>query len=81
MMIIAALIGIFLMLVFTKLFSLSMKVIIKLLINSITGVVILFAFNLFAGFFSVNLDINFFNSLIAGFLGIPGLLLLMILNN
>ncbi|WP_425538485.1 pro-sigmaK processing inhibitor BofA family protein [Microaceticoccus formicicus] len=80
MEIIAAIIGIVLMLIIAKVLSVSMKIILKLLLNSLVGVGLLLVFNLLAGFFSLSIEFNFINALVAGFLGFPGIILLLLLN-
>lgn len=63
-----------------KVFSLSMKLFIKLLINAILGAVVLTVFNFFGdALFSFSLDINWLTALITGILGLPGVVLLVIL--
>ena len=51
----------------------------KILINGILGVVILYVVNLIGANFNFGLAINPITALIAGFLGIPGVILLAIL--
>lgn len=74
--------GIILAIVFfvvLKLLKVSTKVFFTLLWNSLIGLVILFAFNLFSGLFGVKLETNFVNSLVAGIFGIPGIVVLLLL--
>lgn len=52
---------------------------IKILINGIVGVVILYIVNYIGAFFNISLAINPINALIAGFLGIPGVAVLIII--
>ncbi|CDH92336.1 Inhibitor of pro-sigmaK processing BofA [Clostridium botulinum B str. Eklund 17B (NRP)] len=51
----------------------------KILINGVLGVVILYVVNLVGANFNFGLAINPITALIAGFLGIPGVILLAIL--
>ena len=62
-----------------KLLSFPLKVLWKLIINAILGAVILFLFNLVGGFLNLSIPINALNALITGVLGIPGVILLLIL--
>ncbi len=78
MEILAAVIGIFLMVLLAKLLAFSVKIIFRLLINSLVGVGLLFVFNLFAGLFNISIAFNFINALVAGFLGVPGIILLLL---
>lgn len=55
------------------------KIILKLLANGIIGGLVLFLINLVGGIFKVTIAINPWTALIAGFLGLPGVVLLLIL--
>jgi len=55
------------------------RIIIKFIINGIIGAVILFFLNVFGGFIGINIAINPITALVAGFLGVPGILLLLFL--
>lgn len=79
MEIIAAIIGILLMLLTAKFLAVSMKIIFKLLVNSLIGIGLLLVFNLLAGLFSVSIEFNFVNALVAGYLGFPGIIILLLL--
>jgi len=52
------------------------KLIWKLILNSAIGLVLLMVFNYFGGYFDFSIPVNIITVLIAGFLGIPGLILL-----
>ena len=56
-----------------------LKFILRLLYNGIIGGLMLWVLNLVGGFFNVGVAINPITALIAGFLGIPGVLLLLVL--
>ncbi|MDD3705728.1 MAG: pro-sigmaK processing inhibitor BofA family protein [Clostridiaceae bacterium] len=58
---------------------LPIKIIVKLVINGIIGAVALFAINIFSGLTGLSIGINPITALIAGFLGIPGIILLLFL--
>ena len=53
----------------------------KLLLNMLSGLVLLFVFNFIGGFFDFALGVNAVNALVAGILGIPGLVLLVLIQN
>lgn len=74
------LIGIVLLFVFVvfKLFSLPIRWIFKLLINTAAGFVFLFLFNYIGAFIGLSLGVNILNALFIGILGIPGLILLLL---
>jgi inhibitor of the pro-sigma K processing machinery len=56
-----------------KFFSLSAR----LLYNGVLGAAMLWLLNLFGSAFGLSLEMNILNALIAGFLGIPGVLFLL----
>ncbi len=80
MILVAGLLGILLLVGLLKILSVSVKVISKLVVNSISGIILLLIFNLVGSIFSTSLEINFVNSLVAGFFGIPGVIILLLLN-
>ncbi|MGB9660388.1 MAG: pro-sigmaK processing inhibitor BofA family protein [Moorellaceae bacterium] len=49
----------------------------KLALNSLFGLLLLWAFNFAGHYFSFTIPLNWLTVLIAGFLGLPGLLLLV----
>lgn len=63
---------------FGKLFALSIRFIIKLVLNGVLGVVLLFLVNFFGAYFNFSIGINIWTALIAGFFGIPGVVFLII---
>ena len=65
------------LLVIKFLFS-QVKLIWKIAVNSISGFVCLWLLNLAAGLTGIVFEINFITALIVGFLGIPGIILLVI---
>ena len=64
-------------LVFKLLFS-QVKLIWKIAVNSISGFICLWLLNLASGITGIVFEINFIPALIVGFLGIPGIILLLI---
>ena len=64
---------------FFKLLSSPIRWILKLLFNALLGFVMLFLVNFFGAFYGIELGTSLINALVAGFLGIPGILLLVIL--
>ena len=75
----AFLVGLVALYIIGLLLVIPLKFLIKLLINAIIGGVLLFIFNMIAGLFGLSIIINPFNALIVGILGIPGLVLLLVL--
>lgn len=55
------------------------KILKKLLINTILGAVLLAVINFAGLYFSFNIALNIYSALIIGILGVPGLILLIIL--
>ncbi|MDO5649164.1 MAG: pro-sigmaK processing inhibitor BofA family protein [Gallicola sp.] len=72
-------IGIFILWLLAKIFSISFKILLKLVFNALGGAVILLLFNLVGGLLGVGIHITFINALIAGIFGIPGVIFLLIL--
>ena len=72
-------IGLVLLYVLGYLLLVPLKWLWKLLVNGVLGGLILFGVNLIGGIFGVRLAVNFVTALIAGLLGIPGVLLLFLL--
>ena len=60
-----------------KLISLPIKIIIKLLINAFIGGVVLFLINLTG---LIALDITWITALIVGFLGVPGVIIVILMH-
>ena len=60
---------------------LPVKFFFKLLLNMLSGLVLLFVFNFIGGFFDFALGVNAVNALVAGILRIPGLVLLVLIQN
>lgn len=65
--------------IFGKYFSFPVKKVIKLVINSIVGALIIFIINLVGTSFNFHIGLSIVNSIIVGILGIPGACLLIIL--
>ncbi|MDR1617238.1 MAG: pro-sigmaK processing inhibitor BofA family protein [Syntrophomonadaceae bacterium] len=74
-----ALVLIVLLAVFSQILMKPVKLIWKLLVNSGIGLILLLTANFIGQYFSLSLPINIITVLIAGFLGIPGILLLFVL--
>ncbi|MDV4149550.1 pro-sigmaK processing inhibitor BofA family protein [Clostridium sp. AL.422] len=50
----------------------------KILMNGIIGIVLLYFTNLLGAYFDFSIGINWITALIAGFLGVPGVIFLVI---
>ncbi|WIV12326.1 pro-sigmaK processing inhibitor BofA family protein [Proteiniborus sp. MB09-C3] len=55
------------------------RYLVKLIINGVIGGVLLFLVNLLGGFIGVHIAINPITAIIAGLLGVPGVILLIVL--
>lgn len=71
--------GLFLLYIIGLLLVIPIKIIGKLIVNGILGGILLLVFNLIGGIFGLNLIINPVTAIVVGFLGIPGVILLLIL--
>lgn len=78
-MIFPILIGVGILFVVLKLLALPMKLIIKLVINGIVGGILIFVVNLIGTNFGFMIDLNWITALIVGFLGVPGVVIVAIL--
>ena len=72
--------GLLLLYIVGWLLVMPVKFILRLLYNGIIGGLMLWALNLAGSFFGLRVAINPVTALIAGFLGIPGVLLIVVLN-
>ncbi|MBZ9609822.1 pro-sigmaK processing inhibitor BofA family protein [Clostridium estertheticum] len=72
------LIGIVGMLIVVKLFSWPLKILVKLILNCVFGVLLLLLANFLGKYVGITIPINAVTSLIAGFLGVPGVIFLII---
>lgn len=64
---------------FLKFMALPLKFAVKVLINTMSGFFLMFAANLIGGIFGVYVPVTFFRAIIAGVLGIPGVILIWII--
>ncbi|MGI5978725.1 MAG: pro-sigmaK processing inhibitor BofA family protein [Oscillospiraceae bacterium] len=70
---------ILLLVLFIKLLAKPLKWVIKFLLNALAGFIALILINFVGGFFGFSLTVNFLNCLIAGCLGMPGVILLILI--
>ena len=61
-----------------KLLFSQVKLIWKIAVNSLSGFICLWLLNLASGLTGIIFEINFITTLVVGFLGIPGILLLLV---
>ena len=67
------------LIIFGKLFIWPLKNIIKLVINSILGGVLIYIINVIGMNFGFHIGLNLITSIVVGLLGLPGAILLIIL--
>lgn len=77
--IMAYIVGLLILYLLGILLVIPLKLLTKLLINGLIGGLVLFLFNLLGGFFGLSIVINPLNSVIVGVLGVPGVILLLLL--
>lgn len=73
------LLGILIVFVAAKIFFVPLKKALRVVLNSVIGVVVLVIINLFSPFLHIYIGVNPVSALLLGLLGVPGLCLLMIL--
>ena len=64
---------------FGRIFIVPIKKILKLALNSIIGGLVIFLINIVGSSFGFHIGLNFFTSIIVGFLGLPGARILIII--
>ncbi|HHU32420.1 MAG: pro-sigmaK processing inhibitor BofA family protein [Zhaonellaceae bacterium] len=79
-LIFAGLFLVFLIYLVGKIVVKPFRLVFKILFNSIFGLLLLWGYNFIGNFIGIVIPINYLTVLISGFLGIPGLILLIILN-
>lgn len=62
-----------------KVFIVPIKAIIKLIINSFLGGILIYIINIFGAGFNFHIGLNIFTAIFVGLLGIPGSFILIIL--
>ena len=78
-MLLYAVIGIVAVILVVWLFRKPLKWIFKLLLNALFGFIALGLLNYFGGSFGISLPINWFNAIVVGILGLPGVILLLLM--
>lgn len=67
-------VGIIVLFILLRVLSLPFRIVWKLITNSIVGALMLWVVNLFG----LGIEITFFKALIAGFFGVPGVLVIVL---
>ncbi len=76
--IVAFVFGIFLIFLIGRLFLMPIKLVFRLIYNAIIGGIMLWIVNFIGGHFGFTIAINPLTALTAGFLGLPGVILLIL---
>jgi inhibitor of the pro-sigma K processing machinery len=71
--------GIMMLFVVAKLLLVPIKIIWKLAINALVGGITLLLINIIGGFFGLYIKINIITALITGLFGVPGVVMILIL--
>jgi inhibitor of the pro-sigma K processing machinery len=77
--VVAYVVGLLLLLLIGWLLITPIKVLLKFLANGVIGGIMLWLLNLFGSALGINVAINPVTALIAGFLGVPGIILILLL--
>ena len=77
--IIAYIACIFFLFIFGKVFIVPIKTILKLVINSVLGGVVIFLINFIGTYFNFHIGLNLVTSIFVGLLGIPGAVVVVLL--
>ena len=64
--------------IFGRIFIVPLKKILKLILNSILGGVVIFIINLIGAGFGFHIGLNFLTSILIGLLGLPGVVCLIV---
>lgn len=64
--------------IFGRIFIVPLKKVLKLVLNSVLGGLIIFIINLIGGNFGFHIGLNVFTSVLVGLLGLPGAVCLII---
>jgi len=80
-LILFAALGILILFVLLKILAVPMRIAMKLIWNGVIGAITLLIFNWVGGFFDIAIEIEPINALIVGIFGVPGIIVLLILQN
>lgn len=64
--------------ILVKVFAWPLKLLFKLIINAVLGVILILVVNFIGQYFNFYIGINAITAIIAGFLGVPGVIFLII---
>ena len=79
--VLAFLFGIFVLYLLARILYFPLRIFFRFLVNSIAGGILLAIFNYFGAFWGLQIGLNIVTALVVGLLGIPGIILLLILQH
>lgn len=79
LIVLAWIVGVLIVFTFGKAMLFPLKIILRLVINGILGGIAIFIINLIGAPLGFTISLNIFSALVAGILGLPGIILLVIL--
>lgn len=65
--------------IFGRIFLVPIKSILKLMLNSVLGALLIYGINFIGAIFSFHVGLNYITAIVIGILGIPGAILLVLL--
>ena len=77
--IIAGILAGFFLIALLRVFSTPLRLVLKLLVNTLLGFAALWGVHLTAGFTGITLGLNLWNALVVAILGVPGFVLLLLI--
>lgn len=78
---ITLILGLLLLILFFKIIAKPIKWILKLLLNALLGLIILVVVNFFGAFIGLKITVGWLSAIVAGVLGLPGVVLLLLIEN
>lgn len=73
--------GIFALYVVGYMFLVPIKILLRLVINSIAGAITIILINWIGSFWGIHISLNILSAVIVGILGVPGVILLAVYNH
>jgi len=70
--------GILLLVLFVRIIRLPFKLLFKLVLHAAVGFISLFVLNMLGSYVGISLEINILTCVLAGILGVPGVILMLI---
>lgn len=77
--IVAFALGVLLIYLIGRVMLIPLKLVFKLIMNGIIGGIVLWVINYFGAYINIHIPLNPITALIVGFLGIPGVVLLLVI--